>query len=420
MCLFEQCNADVTRGPIPQSTRVDLSDPEAPFIGWPLARVCQETKWTPGLVFVCDNNSGGIGNIRNYILTCVRYAIEAGATGLIMPQIRTRSVDNLSDLMKEYKPFDYFFDDAHFRDGLTTSCPQITIYNQTWEVPHIGKNLRPRQITPRDFGDRSGCDKRDLYRHTDSFGYRFRIWLADTGREAGLPPVGPQHPRLVRLNWGVQWDFPVHRDGPEFWTTYGGLLRFRDDILELGRAVTSAMRTLRPSSAPLHGREGKDGFVGFHLRSENDALKGWPLFDDQLESYLRAASHHGFRKGFLATGNETEAAKFVEKAEMQHRMRVVTKHELLKSRPADMSALKALSWDQQALIDYIVLVRSDYFLGVNPSSFSMTVAVKRHLQVEGLHTRPWKIGGDDGRSWIIGKFEKYWEDWLFMYDSLWP
>lgn len=420
MCLFDQCNADITRGPLAHR-KLDLSDPEAPFVGWPLARVCKETTWTPGLVFICNNNSGGIGNIRNYILTCLRYAIEAGATGLVMPEIRTRSVESLSDLMKEYRELDYFFDSDHFRTGLTTHCPQITIYNQTWDIPNIQQPVRPHKITPRNFGLRGGCDKRDLNRHGDLFGVRFHEWLLESPTQRTLPPISQSHPRAIRLSWGVQWDWPVYRDGPEFVATYGGLLKFRSDILELGKSVTAAMRKFAVISGQPKGSNGDTRFVGFHLRTENDALARWPNFDNQTAAYLRESSHRGFKAGYLATGNATEASKFTSEAKSQYQTQVITKHDLLKDYPEYLDALQALSWDQQALIDYLVLLGSDYFLGVSPSSFSMTVALKRNLQLDGLYTRPWKIGREgDGRSWLIGKYEKYWEDWLFMYDSLWP
>lgn len=46
----------------------------------------QRDKHQPGLVFMCDNNFGGIGNIRNFIFTCVRYEFDAGATDIIPPK----------------------------------------------------------------------------------------------------------------------------------------------------------------------------------------------------------------------------------------------------------------------------------------------------------------------------------------------
>ncbi|KUI65521.1 hypothetical protein VM1G_01215 [Cytospora mali] len=416
----------------PVNNGVDLSTPDAPFVAWPLARVCSETKniWTPGLVFVCDNNSGGIGNIRNFILTCLRYAIEAGATGLVMPTIQTRNQEKLADLFRAPKlPFSYFFDEGHFRQSLVSACPQISIYDEVAKVPglnvhdnQMGK-IRPEQITPDHFGHRGGCDAKDLNRHVGLFGERFRQKTLSEG------PVSETNPKLVRMNWGVQWDYPVYKDGPEFVAAYGGLLRFRGDILDLGRKTVEAMERMAADSKAEVETENKvetrgSGFIGVHLRTENDALSNWPSFEEQTTSYLARASslNPPPRYAYLATGNTTEAAKFAMRALSQQSLHIVTKHELMSDFPELLSQLNSLSWDQQALVDFIVLLQAEYFLGVSPSSFSMNVALKRHLKGEGLYARPWKVGSSegDGRSWLSGKYEDYWEDWLFMYDSLWP
>ncbi|KAL2258870.1 hypothetical protein VTK26DRAFT_7641 [Humicola hyalothermophila] len=416
LCLYSDCNAGHGIELPPRQT-VDLSKADSPFISWPLERVCKETTtWTPGIVFVCDNNSGGIGNIRNYILTCVRYAIEAGAAGLVLPRIMTRSEKNLADLRIAYQDFDYFFDEGHFRSSLVKACPNITVYTSTEDIPHAPVPFKPEQITPRNFGKRGGCDNRELNKHTDRFGTHFWAHIQSSAEKFNLPPPSPKHPRIIRFNWGVQFDWPVFRDGPEFVATFGGLLKFRRDILELGRKTTAYMREY----AAAHGG-GPRSFVGMHLRTEHDALARWPKFDEQSRAYLGRASALGFKAAYLATGNKTEARKLAAAAEAEHGMGVVTKHELLGDHVDDLAALEALTWDQQALIDFVVLLESDYFLGVSPSSFSMNVALKRHLKAEGLYTRPWKIGGDgDGRSWLVGKYEHYWDDWLFMFDSLWP
>jgi hypothetical protein len=415
MCLYGEGIPDPRRAPAAHQT-VDLSKADSPFISWPLERVCREsTTWTPGIVFVCDNNSGGIGNIRNYILTCFRYAIEAGATGIVLPQIRTRSEKDLSNIILEHRGFDYFFDEKHFRQSLHVACPQFTLYNSTDDIPHAPVPFKAEQITPRNFGKRGGCDKRELNKHTGRFDKQFWAHINTTADEFKLPPPSIRTPRIIRFNWGVQWDWPVFRDGPEFVATYGGLLRFRQDILDLGHKTASYMRQFAARHA------GSRSFAGFHLRTESDALSRWPKFDDQSGAYLERAGAMAFKAAYLATGNKTEARKLTNAASEQHGMAVITKHELLKDHPLDLQALEALTWDQQALIDYIVLLECDYFFGVSPSSFSMTVAGKRHLKAEGLYTRPWRIGGDgDGRSWLVGNYESYWEDWLFMYESLWP
>ena len=415
MCLYGQVDSSPFQSP-PTRQPVDLSKADSPFIGWPLQRVCEETTtWTTGLVFVCDNNSGGIGNIRNYILTCVRYAIEAGARGLVLPRISTRSEKDLSNLQLGSQGFDYFFDEDHFRQSLRSACPQFMLYNTTDEILHAPVPFKAEMITPRNFGRRGGCDNRELNKHTGRFNRQFWAHLEENAEQFKFPPPSLQHPRIIRFNWGVQWDWPVFRDGPEFTATFGGLLRFRQDILDLGQRATAYMRQFAAQGGDSRA------FAGLHLRTESDALSRWPKFDEQSGAYLERAGAMNFKAAYLATGNKTEALKLTNAAAEKHGMAVITKHDLLKDHPEDLAALEALTWDQQALIDFIVLLECDYFLGVSPSSFSMNVAGKRHLREEGLLTRPWRIGGDgDGRSWLAGNYEHYWEDWLFMFDSLWP
>lgn len=49
----------------------------------PIQKVCASKKWNPDLIFICGTPQGGIGNVRNVVLTCVRYAIEAGGWSLL-------------------------------------------------------------------------------------------------------------------------------------------------------------------------------------------------------------------------------------------------------------------------------------------------------------------------------------------------
>ncbi|KAK7907969.1 hypothetical protein PG985_015272 [Apiospora marii] len=101
--------------------RIDFPSPRGPFVAWPFKRVCDEqtaaaaAAAVPGLVFLCDNNWGGPANIRNYILTCIRYAIEAGASVPVMPRIAMRSPTNLAGLRSRFQPFGYMFDEARRR-----------------------------------------------------------------------------------------------------------------------------------------------------------------------------------------------------------------------------------------------------------------------------------------------------------------
>ncbi|KAI1756476.1 hypothetical protein F4782DRAFT_537607 [Xylaria castorea] len=420
----------------------DLSSARAPFISWPLRRLCAEQveseSLVPGLVFLCDNNSGGPGNIRNYILTCVRYAIEAGATGLQIPRIRTRSVSEKADLFKEYQPLSYMFSEAHFRAAMGEACPHISLFPSDEGldvIPGVAakaarEKLSPermvRRITPKEFGgSRAGCDPRDPNRHTDRFGGAFRQWVRDAAADLGLRPPSWENPMLVRLAWGVLWDWPIFRDGPELAATFGGLLRIREDILELADRVVWAVKELTAPGAESgsggHKRNTHAGrFLGIHLRTEEDALSQWPTYENQSKGYLHKAEKQGFGGGvaYLASGSEKETRKFSEDARTHLNLKVKSKYDLVQGQ--ELERLKSLSWDQQALVDFAVLLQSDYFVGVSPSSFSINVVLKRHLQKEGLYTRPWKVGASDKRSWLVGRYFSYWDDWLFMFDGMWP
>lgn len=160
---------------------LDLSDPDAPFVSWPLRRACDEVEeWLDGVTFVCDNNFGGVGNVRNFILTCVRYAIEAGATGLVMPAIRKRKDDNIKVIFdaSDFRPFRYLFDEQNFRDAMGENCPRITLYDDVPSVPHISyvdgdvpdiQKIDPRQMG-REWGKPEKCDFAELDHQTDRFG----------------------------------------------------------------------------------------------------------------------------------------------------------------------------------------------------------------------------------------------------------
>lgn len=97
--------------------------------------MCLKKNWTAGLVFTCDNSFGGLGNIRNSILNCVRYAIEAGGE-LVVPQIRLRNPHDLFDFKTETKVnLTYLFDEDHFVSALKHSCPQLKLHSTLEECP---------------------------------------------------------------------------------------------------------------------------------------------------------------------------------------------------------------------------------------------------------------------------------------------
>ncbi len=386
-----------------------------PYVGWPLQRVCNETTFLPGLVYVCDNNSGGIGNIRNFILTCIRYGIDAGATGIILPRIQQRSEDNLANIFTTgFKDFDYFFDEEHFRNAFTTFCPQVTIFDEEEEVPNIASKKALREFYPKELNaDTDGCDGRGINRHLDHFRPRHDKWML---RMAGYMPSFDQ-PITVRFKWATFFEWPIFRDGPEFAATFGDLLRIRKDIQELA-AITLAEMSRFVGVEPDPKRQAFNApFLGAHLRTESDALGFWPDYKQQSEGYMEQAGLRNLKHVYLACGNLTEAHRFADDAFRSMQLNVTSKLDLLKGE--DLKRLTDLSWDQQALVDFLVLQKSTHFTGCSFSSFTMNIAFKRHLMTDGLMTRQWRSPGDSF-STMVGRWDHWYGDWVFMYECMWP
>lgn len=382
------------------------------YVGWPLQQLCNEIEFIPGLTFVCDNNSGGIGNIRNFILTCIRYAIEAGASELIMPRIQRRSENDLANIFTAgFQPFSYFFDAEHFLWALDTYCPQMKVYDTTDVIPYTENLMKIENFYPKDLNvDLDGCDGRGVNRHLDQFRPKFHHWL---NTKKGWPSV--EDPISIRFKWATFFEWPIYRDGPELATTFGDLLRIRKDIQELAQVALAEMSYFA-GVKPRNDRF-EAPFLGVHLRTESDALNFWPSFDEQSDGYLWAGKTHGLKYAYLACGSPTEAKRFAEKAWNRTELRVTTKLELLKGEHREK--LDALSWDQQALVDFLMLEKSAHFTGCSFSSFAMNIAFRRHRMTRGITSKAWKSPGDEF-STLVGRFERWYGDWMFMYECMWP
>jgi hypothetical protein len=382
------------------------------YVGWPLQRACEETQWTPGLAFVCDNNSGGVGNIRNFILTCIRYAMEAGATQLIMPRIQKRSEENIGQLFTATQPFSYLFDERHFRKSFRTYCPRMKIYDTIDDIPNAAEAMKIEKFFPKDLNaGLDGYDVRGVNRHLDMYHKKFHEWLSTRRRTPSLAA-----PVTIRMKWPTFFEWPVYRDGPEFAATFGDLLRFRKDVQELATKIVMEMANFtgaEPDSQTLDAP-----YLGVHLRTESDALGIWPDFKQQSTGYLGEAERWGMKYAYLACGDEGEAKRFSRLAQNQSTpLRVATKDTLLKGE--DLKRLTDLTWDQQALVDFLVLTKSTHFTGCSFSTFTMNIAFKRHLMEDGIRTRQWQSPGDRF-STLVGRFESWFGDWMFMYECMWP
>lgn len=194
-------------------------------------------------------------------------------------------------------------------------------------------------------------------------------------------------------------EYPVRADGAAFATEFGKVLSFRSDARELAARTLLALK--RRFALPIDPATAvnADAYYGCHLRLEKDAVDAWrpdewrfSRAEDQFAEQARNIERTGLGVVYVASGDRAAVDAFAcwlaahppasssassgpgENA--TGAVVVVTKHDLLGG--ADRRRLDALSFDQQALVDFLVLFRASAFMGVAHSSFPWNIALRRH------------------------------------------
>jgi hypothetical protein len=100
-------------------------------------------------------------------------------------------------------------------------------------------------------------------------------------------------------------------------------------------------------------------------------------FETQAQRYKEFATTYNLPVIYAASGNLTSTKLF---AEMMAPTPVVTKSTLLSG--ADLELLNSLSFDQQAQVDHLMLLKASRFLGISESGLSWTIAAGRRTESE--------------------------------------
>ncbi|KAG4416280.1 hypothetical protein IFR04_010561 [Cadophora malorum] len=382
---------------------------------WELREICSSTEWNSSLILTCDDNRGGVGHVRNSILNCVRFAIGAGA-GLVLPNIPLRDVEEMTagaadtgdDIERRHGPgrqgMDYMFDKNHFVDSLRKSCPELVL------VRHMEATTsnRRRSLLPESLFSNipaSGIEQPEEWRD------RLNIWI-----EKYMSPEPAAEPVIVDLDQSVL-HYPIYSDGQTLAHTFGDILKFRPDIRQMATKVLKgiahshdheagiAVQTFDISSPILN-----PSFIGVHLGTENPLAERHEVdvmyshFEAQAAAYIEQATTSKIPIMYVASGNLPEVNKLVKEAK-EWNVEVTHKEDVLQGKDAD--ALAKLTWDQRALVDYLVLLKGQEFAGVGHSSFSWNIMLKRHQIGDGAGA---SLGNEvyrDGLSTLYGVRSSY-------------
>lgn len=386
--------------------------------------VCATQTWNSSIIFTCDSNQGGVGHVRNSILNCVRYAIGAGGS-LVMPNIKLREdIEGMNMMPSEdgdgshmgkrhglgWKGMDYMFDAHHFKKSLKMSCPELKVIDHMEQTV----NGRRRGLQPESlFINRpsSGLE------HPEEWQSKLNDWI-----QKWMAPTPTSIPIVVDLEQS-NLQYPTHADGHVFAHEFGKILKFRPDVRRLATSTLRQMSSWYDVPLNVSSTIVTPSFLGVHLKTEPEEISEgiakrhvtaapFTHYDGQAEAYIALAKSMKTPLIYAASGDIDSTHKLAIEAK-GHGIDVTHKEDLLKEH--EREELSHLRWDQRALIDYLVVLRGEYFAGVGHSMFSWNVMLKRHesaLLKQKLHE---DIYADDLSS-LYGVRESY----LDSAKCMWP
>ncbi len=189
-------------------------------------------------------------------------------------------------------------------------------------------------------------------------------------------------------------EYPVYSDGEDFVVDFGDILKFRSDVRILAAKTLQHMAETYAFEYDPAQPFLKHAFFGAHLRTEIDSQKAWhgegweyALYETQAPIYFQQAPRSNPVVIYVASGDAEEVKRLSVDA-AAHNFTVTTKIDHLDE--AERAELQSMAWDQQAIVDLLVLLKGSDFAGIAHSSFAWNVALKRHVHSKkrDLFNRP--------------------------------
>jgi hypothetical protein len=276
-------------------------------------------------------------------------------------------------------PFTYFFDHDHFITSLHSACPHMHIYNHQndlWDMPSTASPVRLKhpQLTS-NFHPQAENVILDPSNWVAAFNKRLN--------KSHPAKFSESKPVLISLHTPLlQW--PIDYDDPTFIATFGRIFRFREDVRRLAATVLYAMDKKYQLGIDPKAPGIQDGkFYGAHLRTAVDAASAeWTPYAIQSNHYLSHAAHNHLPLIYVASGSPPNIMRLSEEAaNNSFPMEVTMKSMLLEGKgyEKERNEMSRLTWDQQGLVDYEVMLRASRFGGTWESSFGWNLAMRRHV-----------------------------------------
>ncbi|KAF3105630.1 hypothetical protein TWF594_010248 [Orbilia oligospora] len=351
-----------------------------------LHQLCNSTKWQPNVYFACNHNAGGLMNVRNMVLNCIRYAIAAGVSGLVMPQMEVRDPVDLRHLRTgEYQSIGFLFDEPWLKEVMKENCGQMEVFDTIDDIPYSGYAMMPDLLNIQAIMEQPRGTKHGMLRNKKPWEFRSRfdkLIKSQKKRPTETSPV------IVRLDDRTLFSFPPSFDPPSVLNSLGFTLDFRPDLSALANVIIDRVhKTLNAS--------GNDPYIGLHLRSEPDAGKYWATWDQLANATISTAMNNEIKLVYVASGDTDGVANLTGKA-AESGIKILDKWNVLSDDEKEY--LGPFRFDQQAIVDYLALLRSDRFVGSGQSSFSSQLLLRRELLANLTLTEEEKLAEPDNAS----------------------
>ncbi|KAK1987729.1 hypothetical protein LZ30DRAFT_795347, partial [Colletotrichum cereale] len=325
-----------------------------------------------------------------------------------------RSADDVSNFRTtDYVPLGHLIDENRFYGTLKEHCPALVIHPPDYDHPQLRRlpklspvlDLDIERISepgmPADFS---------VPKDPRQWAPAFSKWLLSATK--GQQPSN-EAPVILSID-KIMFSWPTWYDSPSLVRHFGELVRPRHEVRTIAAAALQEMQDEYGTHIDFRNRNEPavrdNAFVGVHLRVEKDAIDyHWLSYENQLD-YLK--QRLGQRKGpdvpvpdtdlpqgdkvllYVASG-DTDGVKRLAK-DLPFAT-IVTKMDILPDATLSGARLRNLTWDQQALVDMLILEHSGYFIGVRDSTFSWHMALRRAAAVN------WVVGGYPEDCWMDSK-----------------
>lgn len=376
-----------------------------------LAEACDAADWDANEAYLnCVGIMAGMMSIVSQVKVCLKMAVESGSH-LVLPRMPLRSSDDLLDFNffndEAYMPYDRWFDADHLREQLGRACPRMrVVHPDELNTPAVPVAHRFQILC----SDAHGYNKLHSYFWVGRpfrpfFDAQFRKHMADIDAAAAAAPAnnatgitgttgttGTTGITVVDIDSEFMvfrlTDDPTGRD-LRLWTDLSHLVRFRQDVRDI---VDRLVRRLPPAGT----------YFGVHYRAENDSI--WSSAEHQLGVDLDALDRAWALLGqqadvdaeqkrplvYLACGDAHQVDRFVTAAaergwEVTHKWLLANQdqdqdeheHDDVDGDGHTAALINALAFDFQGAVDMGVMVRSGFFIGLQGSAFSSTLANQR-------------------------------------------